>query len=296
MAQKLLNLQTMDYEHPFDRAALEAARKLPLFDSVVNFVLNWTTIKWKMVELCGNAFHVTDASCPELFRLVRDTAKTLEIDELPEIYTQWHYGVNAYTTGYKENTILMIYTGTVDLLPESETRYIVGHELGHIKSGHVLYHVMATYIVQILRDMKIVGKLGLPLQLSLCKWSRMSEFTADRAGLLACQDLDAALSATMKMAGVPQRYFNTSDPHVFAQQAREFLSRYGDTAYTIIRNISILDDSHPWTVLRAAELIKWVESGEYDRILRKTAGTICQGCKSQIENGMSRCPVCGYEL
>lgn len=71
---------------------------------------------------------------------------------------------------------------------------------------------------------------------------------------------------------------------------------YGDTANTIIRNISILDDSHPWTVLRAAELIKWVESGEYDRILNKTAGMICPDCGNQIEIGTKRCPICGWEL
>jgi len=296
MPQKLLNLQTRDYEHPFDRAALDAVRNLPMIDSVVNFVMNWTVIKWKMVELCGSGFHVTDGSCPELFQLVRDTAKTLEIDHLPEIYTQWCYGINAYTTGYKDDTILMIYTGTVDLLPDSEIRYIVGHELGHIKSGHVIYHMMATYIAQIINEMGLLGKFAVPIQLALFHWSRMSEFTSDRAGLLACQDLDAALSATMKMAGVPKRYFDTADPHVFVEQAREFLSRYGDTANTIIRKISILDDSHPWTVLRAAELIKWVESGEYDMILNKTAGTICPGCGSQIEIGTIKCPVCGYDL
>ena len=296
MSQKLLNLKTTDYEHPFDKAALEAVRSIPIIDSVANFVLNWTTIKWQMVNLCGSAFHVTGGSCPELFNLVHDTAKILEVDHLPEIYTQWCYGINAYTTGYKNDTILMLYSGTVDLLPDPEIRYIVGHEMGHIKSGHVLYHVMASYITQIISEMGIVGKIGLPLQLALFKWSRMSEFTADRAGLLTCQDLEAALSATMKMTGLPRRYFNTSDPHVFAEQAKEFLTRYGDTAHTIIRNISILDDSHPWTVLRAAELIKWVESGEYDRILNKTAGIVCPGCGNQIVVGTKRCPICGYDL
>lgn len=296
MSQKLLNLKTTDYEHPFDKATLEAVRAIPIIDSVANFVLNWTTIKWQMVNLCGSAFHVTEDSCPELFNLVYDTAKILEVNHLPEIYTQWHYGINAYTTGYKNDTILMIYSGTVDLLPDPEIKYIIGHEMGHIKSGHVLYHVIATYITQIISEMGITGKLGIPLQLALFKWSRMSEFTADRAGLLACQDLEVALSATMKMAGIPRRYFNTSNPHIFAEQAKEFLTRYGDTANTIIRNISILDDSHPWTVLRAAELIKWVESGEYDRILNKTAGMFCPGCSNQIEIGVKKCPICGFEF
>lgn len=293
MSKILFNLKTADYEHPFDRAALEAVRKLPMFDSVTNFVLNWTTIKWQVVNLCGSAFHITETSCPELYSLIRDVAKTLEVDHLPEIYSEWSYGVNAYTTGYKDNTLLVMQTGAVDLLTDAELRYIVGHEMGHIKSGHVIYHIMASFITRIVTEMTILGKFATPIQLGLLYWNRMSEFTSDRAGLLACQDLEAALSATMKMAGLPKRYFNTTDPHLFAQQAQEFLNRYGDTANTVIRNISILDDSHPWTVMRAAELIKWVESGEYDRILNNTAGKVCPSCGSQIEIGTTKCPVCG---
>lgn len=293
MAQKLINLQTSVYEHPFDKAALEAMRKVPMFDNVTNFVLNWASIKWEIVKLCGSAFHVTDRSCPELFNLVRDAARILDVDHLPEIYTEWTYGINAYTTGYKNDTILVLFSGAVDLMPDSELTYIIGHELGHAKSGHVLYHVMANFIGEIINEMGLLGKFATPLQLALGYWNRMSEFTADRAGLLACQDLNAALSAIMKMAGIPRRYFNTADPHVFAEQAKEFMSRYGDTANTIIKNISILDDSHPWTVLRAYELIKWVESGEYERILSGTAGTICPACGEQVATGTTCCPICG---
>lgn len=292
MIKKLIDLKTTDYEHPFDRAALNAMRSLPRFDSVVNFILNWTSIRWHIVELCGSAFHVTPKSCPELYKLVEDTAKVLEIDIIPEIYTKWTYGLNAYTTGYREDTILVLYSGAVDLLPDSELKYIVGHEMGHIKSGHVLYHVMASVISQAMQQMGVLATAAAPIQLALGYWNRMSEFTADRAGLLACQDLDAALCATMKMAGIPQKYFNVTNPHVFAEQAQEFLTKYGDTADTIIRNISILDDSHPWTVMRAAELIKWVESGEYDKILNKVPTKICPICKEQIDSELQRCPIC----
>ena len=124
----------------------------------------------------------------------------------------------------------------------------------------------------------------------------LSEFTADRAGLLVCQDLEAALGAIMKMAGLPKRYFNTSDPHVFAKQAKEFMTKYGDTTEKIIRNISILDDTHPWTVMRAYELIKWVENGDYDKILNNNAGKICPMCKKAVNPKLNVCPVCGFKF
>ncbi len=296
MPQRLINLRSTSYEHPFDKAALETLRKIPLFEKVMDFTINWTNIKFRVIELCGSNFHVTKDSCPELYNLVHSVADTLDVDRMPLIYTQWCYGINAYTTGFKDNALLVVYTGAVDLLKDPELIYIVGHEMGHIKSGHVLYHVMAGMIGQILSSMGIVGSLGMPLQLALGYWNRMSEFTADRAGLLACQDLDAALSAIMKMAGIPKRYFNTADPHIFARQAQEFLTRYGDTANTIIRNISILDDSHPWLVLRASELIKWVEDGGYQAILDGCEGIMCPRCNASVEKGLVKCPVCGSAL
>ena len=293
MAQQLLNLKSTSYEHPFDKAALEAMRKLPLFQSAMGFLLNWGSIKWRVIELCGNNFHVTKASCPELYNLVQSVADTLDVDRMPLVYTQWCYGINAYTTGTPEEALLLIYTGAVDLLTDPELTYIVGHEMGHIKSGHVIYHVMANMISEILREMGILGRAGMPLQLALGHWSRMAEFTADRAGLLAVQDLDAALSAIMKMAGIPKRYFNIANPHIFAEQAEEFLHDYGDTANTIIRNVSILDDSHPWTVLRAAELIKWVNEGGYQAILDGARGIECPRCHYYIDEGRTTCPICG---
>ena len=294
MKQTLINLQSAQYEHPFDKAALESLRALPGFDTVMNFVLNWTIIRWHVVQLCGSNFHVTKESCPELYKLVRESAEILDVDRLPEIYTQWSYAINAYTTGYKDNTILVIHSGAVDLMNDNELSFVVGHEMGHIKSGHVLYHVMVQFFAQIIASSVLAGKLLVPIQLGLNYWNRMSEFTADRAGLLVCQDLDAALSSIMKMAGIPKKYFNIADPHVFAQQAKEFMTKYGDTADAIIRNISILDDTHPWTIMRAYELIRWVEVGDYDKILNGNAGKTCPMCKKAVDKKLDVCPVCGY--
>ena len=296
MKKTLINLQSTQYEHRIDREALEAVRKLPGFDSIVNFVLDWTMIKWHVVQLCGSNFHVTKESCPELYNMVHESAEILDIDRLPEIYTQWSYGINAYTTGYKDNTILVLQSGSIDLMPDPELTFVIGHEMGHIKSGHVLYHMMVQFFAQIISSTMLAGKFIIPIQLGLNYWYRMSEFTADRAGMLACQDLEAALSAIMKMAGLPKRYFNTSDPHAFAKQAKEFMTKYGDTTDKIIRNISILDDTHPWTVMRAYELIKWVENGDYEKVLNGNAGKICPMCKKAVNPELEVCPVCGFKF
>ena len=157
MAQKLIKLDTKSYEHPFDAKALQAFKILPGADKVTNFVMNWTTIKWLTIQLAGSNFHVTEKSCPELFKQVKNIADILDLDRLPEIYTEWGYFVNAYTTGYDDATLLVIYSGAIDLMSEKELNYIIGHEMGHIKSGHVLYHVMAQKFAEIVANFSLLA-------------------------------------------------------------------------------------------------------------------------------------------
>ena len=293
MAQKLVNLNTKDYEHPFDRVALERVNAIPLMPKVINFVMNWAAIRWKIVGMCGSNFHVTKDACPDLFALAKDVTETLDLKRLPNLYMEQDYYINAYTTGYKDDAFIVCSTGAVDRLDDDELKFVIGHESGHVKSGHVLYHVTAAYIGQILSNISGAELAAIPIQGALTYWNRMSEFTADRAGLLACQDLNAALRAIMKMSGLPQRYYGKASLDGFMKQAREFDEEYGGTADKIIRTISILDDDHPWTIVRAAELIRWVENGEYQRILDGTRGKTCKMCGYQIAPDAMVCPRCG---
>lgn len=293
--KKLFELDSREYEHPVDRTALTYLSKLPGFDKATNFFINWGYVKWHLIDLRGSNFRVTEQSCPELYKQVRDIADILDVRDFPEIYTQWGYFINAYTTGYKADTLLTIYSGAVDLLSKEQLDYIIGHELGHIKSKHVLYHVMADMLANWASQFPIASDLIMPLRIGLAYWNRMSEFTADRAGLLACQNPDAAIETVIKMAGVPQKYFASVSREAFLEQAKEF--EYLLTgAESVIKNISVLDNTHPWTVLRAAELIKWIESGEYERVLNRFAANNCPYCHSEIPQGRTECPVCGRSI
>lgn len=297
MVQKLINLKSTEYEHPFDKAALEKVNSIPGFPAAVNFILNWTVIKWKIVGMCGSNFHVTKDACPDLFNLAKHVTETLDLDRLPNLYVEQDYYVNAYTTGYNKDAFIVLSTGAVDKLSDEELSFVIGHEAGHVKSGHVLYHIMAAFLAQFLAAVPggaALGKFGVGPALSY--WNRMSEFTADRAGLLACQDLNAALSSIMKMSGLPERYFAKASIDGFMKQAREFDEQYGGTTDKIIKTISILDDDHPWTIVRAVELIRWVESGEYDRVLHQTKGKICPIHGGEVHKDTIICPVCGHNF
>lgn len=298
MPQKLINLQTTDYEHPFDRSALQTLKAVPGLNDIVAFFLKWGHIKWEVVAMCGNDFHVTKAAIPDLFALRGNVGERLDIDKMPELYMEQNYQINAYTTGAlgpKEPAYIVLTTGAVDKLTDEELTFVIGHEAGHYKSDHVVYHLLATYLGVLLKS--VPNFAAMPISGPLNYWSRMSEFTADRAGLLACQDLTAALRAIMKMAGLPERYYGeASSVDGFMKQAREFSETYCTTEDKLIKLLTIVNADHPWTVVRAAELIKWVDAGEYDKILTKTKPRECPMCHSQVNADYDKCPTCGYKF
>lgn len=291
----LFGLDAKSYEHNFDKAALKTMRALPGFDTVVNFFLNWTYIKWHVIELQGSNFLVTRESCPELYELVHDVADTLDVRPLPRFYTQWGYNINGYTTGYKEDTLLVLNSGTVDLLEEDELRFVAGHEMGHVKSGHVIYHTMGELFNNAIGQIPLVSSLTTPIYYALMYWIRMSEFTADRAGLLACQNIDAAVSAIIKMSGLPIKYFEKMDKASFIKQANEFKNSFSGFTDKAIKTITIASSSHPWTVLRAAELISWYDSDNYRQLVETKISIECSVCRQQIPADSKKCPICGNE-
>ena len=293
--KQLLGLDSKIYEHPFDKEALTKLKKIPGLGTVTNAFLNWTYVRWHIMELQGSNFKITEESCPELYKLVKEVEATLDIADSPEIYTQWGYFINGYTTGTKGNTLMILNSGAVDLLSEDQLKYVVGHEMGHIKSNHVLYHTMAQFFPMLASMVPMVGGfVGTSLELMLMYWSRMSEFTADRAGLLACQNKNAAISSIVKMAGLPLKYFENINEDAFLDQAENFEHMHKDFLSGTMQNLSILTSTHPWTVYRAAELIKWINSGEYDRIISQTSSNTkrCRVCGHVV---LKEVPVCPYD-
>ena len=141
--------------------------------------------------------------------------RLLDSPVIPELYIA-PGEINAITAGV-ERPLIVLYAGAVDLLTPEELLFVMAHEVGHIKSAHVLYYQIAEFIPVI---GEIVGAatfglgefFGAGLQLALLRWKRMSEYTADRAGLLACKDAEVALRTMMKLAGLPAKSMPQSTP------------------------------------------------------------------------------------
>ena len=74
-----------------------------------------------------------------------------------------------------------------------------------------------------------------------------------------------AMRAMLKMAGGGTA--EETSLQEFIQQAEEYRTG-GDVADQVYKILNLIGATHPFWVLRLAETRGWIESGEYDRILR----------------------------
>jgi hypothetical protein len=161
---------------------------------------------------------------------------------------------------------MVITTGMVDLMDAEEMRFVIGHELGHVLSGHAVYRTMLYHLLNL-----ITRLAWLPIVLpakgviwALEEWYRKSELSCDRAGLLAGQDVEAGRRALMKTAGGSRLVeFN---PDAFHQQAREY-DAVPDVREGLLKLLQLQGTTHPFAVIRFAELDRWAGGGDYRNIL-----------------------------
>ena len=269
----LRNLDPSEYEHKLDKSALDALEKVKGFDIVLSKISKHFDERIQRLIYTGSNIKVNEDNFNHAYQRLKSVCNTLDMGYIPELYIEWEYAVNAYTFGI-ETPVIIISSGCLDLLSDNELSFVLGHEVGHIKSGHVLYNIMAQHFskisAQIAESTLGIGRLVTSgVEVALYYWYRMSEYTADRAGLLAVQDQNCALNAIIKIAGLPRKYYNDFNLDAFIRQAREFEKLNEDNLNMLAKIMLTTYRSHPWTVVRAKELQNWVDDGSYKSVLNR---------------------------
>ncbi len=259
------------WEHPADRAALQALRAVPGFDDVVRKIVAVLGGERGIRLLFqGNAVRTGPDQYRHLHALIVEVASTFDWPTIPELYVSQTPVFNAGAYGV-DNPFIVIHSAALELLGEDELRVLVAHEMGHVVSGHALYRTIAEILLNVSLGVLpfLAGVALLPIRLAVLEWSRKAELSADRAGLLGSQNVLATQQLFMKMAGgtrgAEPAGSMSLDP--FMAQAHEYLSTNEglDIVYKIVNTLAL---THPMHTVRAAELQQWVTSGAYDRILR----------------------------
>ena len=253
------------FQHPQDQAATEALAGIPGLDLLVSKVMEYGLEKVYYLENIADNVRVTPRMFPRLHRYLGWGCRILDIDE-PELYVTMDPNPNAFTYGHK-NPFIVLTSGLIDLLGDEELSFVVGHELGHIKAGHVLYTVLARNIATIISalgqaTLGIGSLLGQGLVVALHDWYRKSELTADRAGLLCVQNLDPCVKTFMKLAGGASRLWAEMDQTEFVRQIQDYEDTDRSTLSRAYKMLVTAWRTHPFPILRAKELQSWYD-GDY---------------------------------
>ncbi|MEU5101600.1 M48 family metallopeptidase [Streptomyces sp. NPDC021354] len=264
--QRFPGISSRAYEHPADRSALVALRKLTGFDVAFKALSGLLPERSLRLLYLSDSVRVSDRQFAHLHDMLRDACYILDLDKIPAMYVTQDPKPNAMCIGMDE-PIIVVTTGLVELLDEEEMRAVVGHEVGHALSGHSVYRTILLFLTNL--AMKVawipLGNVAvMALVTALREWFRKSELSADRAGLLVGQDLKASMRGLMKLAG--GHHLHEMNVDAFLEQAEEYEAG-GDLRDSVLKILNMLPRTHPFTTVRAAELKKWAATRDYQRIM-----------------------------
>src|SRR3954465_2867123 len=262
----LTGISSRAWEHPADRGALTALRELRGFDDVVKaFFGMWNERGFRLSYLAGS-IRVDHRQYPRVYQRFTEAAATLDVAELPELFVTQSPEINGQAIGM-DKPFIVITTAAGDKLDDDELRALLGHEIGHVRSGHAVYKTIMMILTKRPANLSWLPVGGIALRAiiaAMFEWWRKAELSADRAGLLAGQDPAASTRLLMKLAGGGD--LSQIDTAAFLEQAAEYESG-GDLRDSFLKLGMTAYSSHPVPVARAADLRKWIDSGEYARIV-----------------------------
>jgi Zn-dependent protease with chaperone function len=273
--KKFAELNKHDYVHPSDSRALAALRTIPGIDTALKKLLEVTGESAIRVIFTASAVRVTPKQCPDLYAKLQIACTTLGVD-MPELFVQQNPIVNAFTGGVK-HPVIVLHSALIERLTDEEVLAVIAHEVGHIHAEHVLY-LTAARLIEALANVALLASplaallkelLSGTMRAALLAWARRAELSCDRAALLVTQDADVIGRTMMKLCG--GTFASKVDYEQFLAQARDFQKNYDEKALDRFwADIITSGLSHPFPVWRVAEILKWVESGEYQRLMSGT--------------------------
>jgi Zn-dependent protease with chaperone function len=273
--KKFAELSKHDYIHPADSKALAALRAIPGIDSALKKLLAVTGESAIRVTFMASAVKVTPKQCPDLHAKLQIACTTLGV-EMPDLYIQQNPIVNAFTGGVERPTIVL-HSSLIERLTDEETLAVIAHEVGHIHAEHVLY-LTAARLIEALANASIARVIpgseiikfiiAAGISSALLAWARRAELSCDRAALLVVQDEHVVGRTMMKLAG--GTFASKIDYDLFLDQAREFQKNYDEKMLDRFwADIISSGMTHPFPIWRISEILKWVEGGEYQRVLKE---------------------------
>jgi len=203
--------------------------------------------------LIQNAVRVSTMQNTRVSQIVQECIARLQLKQI-EVYVVDSSNLNAYTFGLSDPKVVVLYSALFNIMDEDEIRFIIGHEFGHVRLGHTWLNSL------------VGGMAGIPstssasalLTMVFLWWNRTCEYSADRAGLLACNNPNKAMTALIKLVAGP----NALSPDGMALAYRQ-IDAEDDTLTGAVRESL---GSHPLLINRINKLRQYSNSSQYLRL------------------------------
>ena len=263
--QRLAGISPKAYEHPADRAATAALQSIPMLDVVVRKLIEFGYERAYRQQFLASSVRLGEDQLPQTWADWNAVCARLDLPERYDLYLMQFPFANAMAIG-AEKPMVVVNSRCVDLLDDVELRTVLGHEAGHILSDHVLY-MTALGILLELSVPRLPVLAGLPLmavKLALLEWYRAAELSSDRAATLVNRDPLITCRTLLVLAGGASS--RKLDLDAFIRQANDYEDwSSGWDKLNRLRTELFLTHSYP--VRRVKEVMAWVRSGDYDRIV-----------------------------
>ena len=281
--QRLRNISSKAYEHPSDRAATAALQSIPGMDGIVRKLIEFGYERALRQQFLAGSVKLGEDQLATTWADWNAVCARLDLPETYDLYLTQFPMTNAAAIGSKK-PMVVINSRCVDLFDEMEMRTVLGHEAGHILSDHVLYRTALMILLRLgISSFPFVATIPLmAVQLALLEWFRCAELSCDRAATLVNRDPLITCRTMMVLAGGTSA--RKLDLDAFIRQAGDYED--WDSGWDKINRLTNeIWLTHSYPVRRVKEIMRWVQSGEYDRIVAGQYPTRDQQADARKEAG-----------
>jgi len=181
-----------------DGQAMNHLQKIPALHTVVRSVSDKVGRPW--IESTFNGIRLGPNQLPDVWKRAVLAARILGLPNMPDVYVSGGQMWENYTFGTDTSSFIVLGTAVVTNFQNDEMLFLLAREMGHCRAGHALWKTVTRFLagdismhsgllsnglLNAIHPMKLIeGAVEMPLM----AWSRQSDITADRAGLLAVGD------------------------------------------------------------------------------------------------------------
>jgi len=267
------------YEHPADREARRVMAGLWPVKVIARYGIETFSQPTLHGTLLGSTVKVSDKQFPVIKRVADVCMAMLHMRGI-EIFISRSAVMAASSHGVGGRNFIVLTSGLVENLDDDELLFLLGRQMGHIKSDHTLYLSILAALQKGIQALPMVGDTALEvLNFVLLPWQRSSQLTADRAGLICCQSIQTATKALTKLALGSRELFDKVCLDEFLRQYQDLQNEGAWGEYMQV---------NPFVLTRIRQLQGFIESPAWYRLLygayhphRPTFG--CYYCNATYE-------------